>query len=138
MLPVRDLRVTTGPARRPAGTALRLALALALAVVWIAVPGPAAAEHHPFHLYVSTLDGWGFTPETKSNPGPAILVTNGDLVTITITSDDLLVHGLFIDYNGNGVPDGSDYVSPTTDGEVSDTFVPDVSGEFSYCDQLII
>lgn len=141
-LRVRAQKAMTTSALRVGRVVLRFALALALILVgsWMTAE-PAAAADHSFHLYASTLEGWGLDPENMTDPGPAFAVANGDNVSMTVTSEDGLLHGLFIDYDRDGIPSDGDFISETTDpltGDVSFVFVADTTGEFAYCDQFVL
>lgn len=84
------------------------------------------------HLYGSAASGWSTAPGGETNPGPTLVVNTGDQVEVTLTSEDGLQHGLFIDYNKNGVVDSSDFVSPTTTSTITFTLTAGVSGTFTY------
>src|SRR5439155_12696911 len=54
-----------------------------------------------------------------------------------MTSEDLLPHGFFIDYNGNGVADSGDFVSPQTSGTIQFSIPADTLGTYTYGDQVV-
>ena len=62
--------------------------------------------HLTFWLRGSYLQNWN-----QTNPGPLIVVTDGDTVTILYNSIDSAPHTWFIDVNGNNVPDNGE-ISP--------------------------
>jgi Big-like domain-containing protein len=118
---------------------LCLVLAMTLAGLFTTASGPGSAEDRSISLYATTLGGWSTAPGEERDPGPALAVTRGDHVTINLTSEDGLEHGLFIDYNGNGLVDiGVDYISPRTASTTTFSFDPDRTGDFDYCDQLVL
>lgn len=94
----------------------------------LAPPGPsgsAAGADRQFNLQGSLFGGW--SPAT-------ITVVQGDAVTVTLTSDDGLEHGLFIDINDNEDLDSSDFVSGTTTTSISFSVPTIVGGRFTfYC-----
>ena len=139
MLPMHGLAPADRSARRSLGIAVALLLAATLGAV-SALPGPAAAAGSlHISLYVTSVGGWSDRPGgEKGNPGPAFAVVSGDNVTINLTSEDGLDHGMFIDYNDNGLADTGDYLSPKTSGTTTFSFVPNVPGTFKYCDQLVL
>lgn len=57
-----------------------------------------------FNLAGSDASGWNIT---------TINVTEGDILVLHLTSKDSLTHALFIDYNGNMLPDANEPLSPT-------------------------
>src|SRR5437667_23405 len=87
-------------------------------------------------LYVNAL-GWSFTSGGEARPGPILLAVQGDQVDVTMTSEDLLPHGFFIDYNGNGVADSGDFVSPQTSGTIQFSIPADTLGTYTYGDQVV-
>jgi hypothetical protein len=89
-----------------------------------------------FLLYVSAL-GWSDKPGGEKSVGPALVVYRGDLVTMTITVEDLVPtqHGFYIDYNRNGVPDSGDYRSSPFSSTTTFSFLADTAGTFPYGDQ---
>jgi len=78
------------------------------------------------HLYGSAASGWGLSPTTETNPGPTLTVNRGDVVTMELTSTDLLQHSFWVDYNGNGVPDVGEPNSPLFSGTINYTFTASV------------
>jgi hypothetical protein len=87
-------------------------------------------------LFGSSLAGWGFTAGSMTNPGPAIIVNEGDLVNLTLTSVDGLQHIFFIDYNGDGNPSAGEPTSPAFQTTINFQFHATTSGQFSYYCQL--
>lgn len=120
---------------RPFSAALTVLLTLALAAgLPLAVSESAAAGDVSLTLYAN-LVGWSTTPGNEDNPGPTIVVTEGDHVFVTLTSEDGLEHGLWIDYNGDNVPNGGDFLSPRTTSTVNFDLIADVTGQYEYFDQ---
>jgi hypothetical protein len=83
-------------------------------------------------LFGSHLNGWGFTRNTESIPGPAITINQGDVVTLSLTSTDGLTHRFLLDYNGNGLADSGEPLSPLFSSSIQITFTATVAGSFSY------
>src|SRR6267378_4805277 len=104
----------------------------AAACVPLGLAQTARAANVSYPLYGVTLLGWSKSPGTESNPGPLLTATEGDVVEITLTSEDGLEHVLFIDYNKNGAIGPSDYKSPTTTGTITFNFTATVAGIFTY------
>jgi len=80
--------------------------------------------------------GWGFTQDTITSPGPTIIVKKGDIINLTLTSSDLVLHNFFVDYNGNKIPDigeplsrGFGDICPPT---INYKFIANKTGKFKY------
>jgi len=56
-------------------------------------------------LYGTLEDGWGLGPANITNPGPTLLVSEGDTLSVTVVGYDGAFHYLYVDLNGNGRPD---------------------------------
>ena len=100
---------------------------------------PARAANVALPLFASAA-GWGSTSGGEANPGPTFVVYRNDQIDVTLTSDDGLPHGLWIDYNGDGIPNSGDYISPktsATQNPIQFSFPADVAGQFTYYDQSI-
>ncbi len=96
---------------------------------------PAKAATRNITLYgrgLGSPTGWGFTPETIANPGPAISVDQGDLVVLTLISQDGLAHQFLVDYNGNNVADVGEPASGIFSGTTTYQFTADSNGTFPY------
>jgi len=105
----------------------------------LAFTQPARAANVPLFLFANAA-GWSLTSNNETNPGPTLVVYNGDMVAVTLTSDDRLPHGLWIDYNHDGVQNSWDYISPKTSitqTTIQFTFPADVVGQFTYADEVI-
>lgn len=132
-----------GPGPRPTWKAGRVIPAFAL-FVGLSIAGlipfvasePAAAADVPLTLYANVV-GWSLTSGNEDNPGPTLVMTTGDHVWVSLTSEDGLEHGLWIDYNKDSVPNGGDYLSPKTTSTVNFDFTADVTGQFEYYDQVL-
>lgn len=60
-------------------------------------------------LYGSSTAGWGSTPTSITNPGPALSAHQGDVITLELVSQDGVGHTFFIDIDHSGpTPDSSD------------------------------
>ena len=109
---------------------------LGAALVPMAISQPARAAEFSLTLYVNAL-GWSFTSGGEARPGPILLAVQGDTVDVTMTSEDLLPHGFYIDYNGDGIPDSGDFASNQTSGTIQFSIPADKLGTFTYGDQVV-
>ena len=114
---------------RLATTTLVLALALS-----VALARPAAAEERAFTLYGDSTLGWGATTATMTTPGPTLVVTEGDNVTLTLNGTDAANHNWFIDYDNDTNVDADE---PATQGnfraeQIVWNFTADRVGTFPY------
>src|SRR5438046_6134525 len=132
------LRVSSNtiPHRRLRILVLLLIVFLGAALLPFVLSQPAKAAQFSLTLYVIAL-GWSFTSGGEARPGPVLLAVQGDQVDVTMTSEDFLWHGLFIGYNGNGVPDSGDFVSPQTMGTIQFSIPADTLGTYTYGDQVV-
>src|SRR2546422_6263069 len=89
-------------------TVKRFLLVALLSLIYI--PGLPLIPHPPlekvaaasFTLYGKAIGGWGFTPSTIRNPGPDLVVTTGESVTLTLFSGDssaAIPHQFCVDYD---------------------------------------
>ena len=116
-------------------TALFLGLAFALVASGVPVT-PASASPgvaRSYTLFGDTVDGWGLTATTITEPGPQLTVSVGDEVTLTLTSADGQPHNWFIDYDNDrqvdtGEPSSADFETST----ITFIFTPDRAGTFTY------
>jgi len=89
-------------------------------------------------LYGSANEGWGFTRDTMTSPGPTIRVKKGDIVNLTLTSVDGITHNFFVDYNGDTNPNANEPKSPDFPGPphwmptINYKFTADTVGTFKY------
>jgi hypothetical protein len=122
--------------RRPGAAVFGLVLVLALVgLVPFAFSTPAKAG--TMTLYVSAL-GWSEASGTERRPGPAIVVYQGDIVTITMIPEDLVPqHRFYIDYNANGRADTGEPASATTSSTTTFSFTADRAGTFQYADEVV-
>ncbi len=117
---------------------LTLALATPAAAAQTAAPATpqAAMVTATYTLYGNATSGWGFTPGTVSEPGPAITVAMGENVSLRLLSDDGSTHNWFLALdNGNaptaGEPSSPDFSSTTTP-VIYSFIVPNKAGTFPY------
>ena len=134
-LGLRMSRKTT-PHRRLGTSVVLLSVFLGAALLPFVLSQPAKAAQFSLTLYVSAL-GWSFTSGGEARPGPVLLAVQGDQVDVTMTSEDFLPHGFFIDYNGNGVPDSGDFMSEQTSGTIQFSIPADKLGTFTYGDEVV-
>jgi hypothetical protein len=124
---------------RSVATVACLTLAMTLGL-WTVSPGSVSAEDRHISLYVTSVGGWSDTPGggIPGGDGPALAVVQGDNVTITLESEDIFEHGLFIDYNKNNVSDEGDFISEVAGPfeRITFSFTPLTPGVFDYCDQF--
>lgn len=100
-------------------------------------PGVSPTASVSFTLY-GTNQGWGLTAATITSPGPTLTVTLADVVTMTLYSANGVRHNFYVDYNGNGIPDATEPVSPDFSSPTTPlvyTFTAGTAGTFTYyCD----
>lgn len=119
--------------------AVAIALLLGWTVPFAASSAEAGAGEHPtgaasFTLY-GTNQGWGLTATTITSPGPTLTVNESDTVTMNLISANGVRHNFYVDYNGNGIPDPSEPISPDFSTSVVHTFTAGIAGSFTYyCD----
>ncbi len=92
----------------------------------------AKAVTRNFTLYGSNSLGWGFTPGSMTKPGPSISVDQGDLVNLTLISQDGLPHQFLVDYSGNGVFDSGEPLSDQFSSATVFQFTANTNGTFTY------
>jgi plastocyanin len=92
----------------------------------------AQATTHNITLYGSASQGWGFTQQSMSSPGPTINFQIGEQYNITLISADGLPHQFYVDYNRNGILDATDPSSQTFSSTTNIFFTPDRTGDFPY------
>ena len=97
-----------------------------------ALGGPRLFAAEEFTLYGDTATGWGFTSGGESIPGPTMTVDKDDVVTMNLYSEDGLPHRFHIDYDGDGVVDSGEPVSPFFTTFVQYTFTASTAGTFNY------
>jgi len=83
-------------------------------------------------LFGSHTNGWGFTSNSETIPGPTISVNQNDVVTLSLAATDGLSHQFLLDYNGNGVADAGEPVSAIFSSTTQITFTASVAGSFKY------
>ena len=132
-------RGTTCP-RRPFAATVGLVLGLTLAALLpLVLAQPAKAANVSINLFANAF-GWNITSGEETNPGPTFVVYHNDQITVTLTSDDGLPHGLWIDYSGDGIQNSEDYLSPktsVTQNPITFSFLADHVGQYTYADQVI-
>jgi plastocyanin len=91
-----------------------------------------------FHLFGSATNGWGFDYDNITSPGPTLTVKKGDIVNMTLTTRDGLVHNFFVDYDGDTYPDQGEPISPDFpqapyyEWTINYQFTADTLGNFPY------
>ncbi len=127
----------SAPRRCPmAHTGMRLVAAALVLGLALSVSGarPASAEERAFTLYGDSTLGWGATTATMTTPGPTLVVTEGDNVTLTLNGTDSANHNWFIDYDNDTNVDADE---PATQGnfraeQIVWNFTADRAGMFAY------
>jgi len=74
-------------------------------------PTPASAGSPQFTLFTDGT-GWGSTNTSLTNPGPTLVVDQGDNVTLILNGTDGSNHAWYIDYDNNTHQNGAEPVSP--------------------------
>lgn len=87
---------------------------LFFAVVTTQIHEAKATTTRNFTLYGSFANGWGFTDTNMTNPGPTIVVEQGDTVNLTLISNDAVTHRFFVSYTNatspvSGEPQSNDF-----------------------------
>jgi hypothetical protein len=77
----------------------------------------------------STKNGWGFTRDSITSPGPTIIVKKGDIVNLTLTSVDGVTHNFFVDYNGDKIPNPGEPKS--ADFPAPPYYIPTINYKFT-------
>lgn len=113
-----------------AGVVLTLAASLG------AAPGASGADRS-FTLYGDQNQGWRLPGGSFGNPGPALVVDEGDNVTLVLNATDGVNHNWFVDYNNDSGDDGAEPNSPVfRDNQISWNFTADRNGTFAYRDKF--
>src|SRR5947199_233309 len=76
-----------------------------------ALPRASPASFTLFGRFLSPA-GWGLTTTKVTSPGPDLTVLPGETVTVSLSAGDGVTHNWGVDYNGNGVPDQGEPLSP--------------------------
>ena len=92
----------------------------------------AKAVTRNFTLYGSSTQGWGFSPSSIASPGPAISVDQGDLVNLTLVSQDGFSHQFLVDYDGDGAFDSGEPLSSFFSNTIVFQFTANTNGTFTY------
>jgi len=118
----------------PIGLLLAVLVLGGLTVFLIETPLGAAANVS-LSLYGTVAGGWSRTPGAETNPGPTLVVYIGDNVTVHMVSEDMMDHGVFIDFNDDGhIEPGTDVSSPTGLDVTFSFIVPAALGQhYYYC-----
>lgn len=82
-------------------------------------------------------NGWGFTNDAISYPGPTLNVNQGQTVTLDLFSADGADHTFYVDYANSGSGSGNT-VSPVFNGShaIRVTFAASTAGNFTYACSL--
>jgi len=75
-------------------------------------PNVKAAATRNFTLYGSASLGWGSSPTNITSPGPTIVVEQGDIVNLTLISEDGVTHLFFVSYTDALSPNSTEPQSP--------------------------
>lgn len=107
----------------------------ALAAGPTTVVSPAKAVAITLYGRFTAPQGWGFGPNNVTQPGPAITVDKGDVITFTLFAGDNVQHNLVIDLNNSNVQDPNEphsnmFSSATT--SITFVYTADQTGTFQY------
>lgn len=115
------------------------------AVLWIvamstfvlAMPlwsAPVSADTVTITLYGDAGSGWGYSSTNLTNPGPMIVVYQGDVVKLTLIGTDPVDHNWFIDYNNDTLDNDGGPSSPVFRGAtpILYQFIADRAGNDTY------
>jgi len=109
---------------------------LAVAASLGAMPGASAADR-TFTLYGDQNQGWRLPGGSFANPGPALVVDEGDNVTLVLNATDGVNHNWFIDYDNDTGDDAAEPNSPVfRDEQIPWNFTADRNGTFAYRDKF--
>ncbi len=112
-----------------------LVLLLLVAAIPALLPAPAGAA--TYSLYGDLTLGWGLTPASITSPGPLLIVSVGETVTLNLFSADSRPHSWCIDFNANGNCEATGenvsgtFTSPST-ALVHTFVVPNLPSTYSY------
>jgi FtsP/CotA-like multicopper oxidase with cupredoxin domain len=113
-------------------------LSAALVILFIAVFTTQVLEARAtttrsFTLFGSSTQGWGFTSTSMTSPGPTIVVEQGDIVNLTLTSNDGGLHRFFVSYTNASAPASGDPQSPDFLSTINYKFnASDTVGTYKY------
>ena len=109
---------------------------LAMAASLAAAPSASAADS-TFTLYGDRDQGWRLPGGSFANPGPALVVDEGDNVTLVLNATDGVNHNWFIDYDNDTGDDAAEPNSPVfRDEQIPWNFTADRNGTFAYRDKF--
>lgn len=98
-----NLTITAGPHAYGQNSTLTITAATNGFTTQASLPISIVGNTYGYNLAGSYAGGWNTT---------TIGVTEGDVLVLHLTSKDSLTHALFIDYNGNMLPDANEPLSP--------------------------
>src|SRR5439155_418182 len=80
-------------------------------------------------------NGWGFTVNTVTYPGPTLYANQGDTVSLSLFSKDGMGHIFVVDWNSDGIKNGADVNSTqfsSTTTATAFSFTADQTGTHQY------
>ncbi len=101
---------------------------------WLGPP----ADSIVYAFFGNATSGWGFSPETITQPGPHLYGIAGAPCELVLTANDTLNHQWYLDLNGNDIPDAGEPWSPFFYSTLPLvwTFTPPYAGNFTYRDAI--
>ncbi len=117
-----------------------LAVATLAPAVVLAAGGPVAqpSATKTYTLYgdgTAGQNGWGFTANTVTYPGPTLYANQGDTVSLSLFSKDGMAHIFVVDWNSDGIKNGADVNSTqfsSTTTATAFSFTADQAGTHQY------
>jgi len=117
-----------------------LAVATLAPAVVLAAGGPVAqpSATKTYTLYgdgTAGQNGWGFTVNTVTYPGPTLYANQGDTVSLSLFSKDGMGHIFVVDWNSDGIKNGADVNSTqfsSTTTATAFSFTADQTGTHQY------
>ena len=120
--------------------AMVLAVATLASAVVLVAGGPVAqpSATKTYTLYGDGTvgqNGWGFTANTVTYPGPTLYANQGDTVSLSLFSKDGMGHIFVVDWNSDGIKNGADVNSTqfsSTTTATAFSFTADQAGTHQY------
>jgi plastocyanin len=136
--PINKVHILLNPNRFTVADLNRKIVPITLLIILVGLLGSAykiqkaEAATRSISLFGHSTQGWGFTSGTIASPGPTITVDQDDLVSLTLTGVDGIIHNFFVDYDGNTNPNLGEPRSPDFIATTNYEFTADTVGTFTY------